>query len=730
VPFEFTNNTYRKRLKEDVLDSIDVEIGDINSASFKPHLKLKRWDGEVGFSVEFPSALSGASRTVDDANDTIAWKRGDYTLIWYPHRDLVKHPEGAFEFEIHLGKKPPTNKFVLNFESQGLEAFYQPPLDEEPLPPGGVFATETDVYDIDGNTIAHRPLEIVGSYAIYYKDPPHNVVGGKKYRTGKAFHIERPQLTDFNGDTSWATMNLDGQAKTLTITADATWLANAVYPVIVDPTFGYTSVGASNLRPSNNMAYLLKATSSEDGTVTKLTTYLSKASANGVIRTGIYGWNGTTATHITHSSTVLTITSTTPTWYDYPQTTSVTAGTAILLCVVGTESANIYYDTGFASGSRYAQTNVYNWPATITNFDVGTSKFSMYATYDAASSGTDATVTAVTATSSAEGIAPTVSGTQNPTVTAVVATASASMPVPTVTGGSVVDATVTAVVATATASGIAATITAGATVTGVVGSATAVGVAPTLSANATLIGVVGTSDANGIAPSISGGAIVVGVTGTASASSPAPILSAGATVTGVTGTSSASAPAPSLSAGVTITAVVGTATASAPVPLVSAGINAVVTAVVGTATAAGIAPSLSLGVTITGVAGPATTAGIAPVLSGSATVTATPGRSSASSPVPAVSGSVILIGAYAATFAGITGSSEGTVSNGIGATVRAVVGTATAAGIAPVVTATIVIIYGRIKSSLFAPQVLSSVNLSGKCVSNVYTPRIEGSEEI
>lgn len=619
--YRLTNNTYFKRVKDDIDDAIDVEIGDSTSTSFRPHLKLNRWDGEVGFSIEFPSALSGATRTVDDVNEIITWKRGDYTLKWYPHQDLVKHPDGAFEFEIILGKKPPTNKFTLNFESKGLEAFYQPPLNQEPMPEGGVLATETDIFDIDGNVIAHRPPEIVGSYAIYYKDPPKNVVGGKKYRTGKAFHIERPQLTDANGDVSWATMDLNGQAKTLTITADATWLANAVYPVIVDPTFGYSSVGATNSSVNANGIYFSKYTTAEAGTLSKITAHIKHDMGTGQRwQTALYSISGTTATWICNSATGYS--TTTFAWVDFPQTGDFGIGDYLLAENASSETTPtrmMAYDS-IASSAAFKSQTFGTWAASYTSVSFGVSRrYSIYATY--ATGGT------------------------NGSVTSVVSTSPASMPIPVVTGEiGAVDVSLTSVSTNADASAIISVISGTASVTGVVGSTSAISIIPTITANANITEVLSNSSALMPSPVITGTTVInVGVTSvvsTANSSGIIPTLTASANVTDIVTNSSAIMPISTLSGTSNVSVIVGTSVTNGIVSVISG--NASIIGIVTNANASTVVPVASgiINSNIISVSAVANAIGLSPAISGirNASITSIVAVSNASNISPTVSG--------------------------------------------------------------------------------------------
>ena len=75
-----------------------------------------------------------------------------------------------------------------------------------------------------------------GSYAVYKKV---TLLGEG---TGKLCHIHRPEIIDARGRRCWGDLAVVGNC--LCITIPETWLSEAAYPVIVDPTIGTTTVGS------------------------------------------------------------------------------------------------------------------------------------------------------------------------------------------------------------------------------------------------------------------------------------------------------------------------------------------------------------------------------------------------------------------------------------------------------------------------------------------------------
>jgi hypothetical protein len=75
-----------------------------------------------------------------------------------------------------------------------------------------------------------------GSYAVYKKE---TLLGES---TGKLCHIHRPLIIDAMGRRCWGTLSI--VENYLCITIPEQWLAEAKYPVVVDPTIGTTTVGS------------------------------------------------------------------------------------------------------------------------------------------------------------------------------------------------------------------------------------------------------------------------------------------------------------------------------------------------------------------------------------------------------------------------------------------------------------------------------------------------------
>ena len=252
--FTLSANTLSKTVKDNPADRIEVEIGDSKQPDFKPQFKIKRWDNEVNFSMR---AIEEAGATMVEKDGKVKYKGKDIEVHQYEKTEAGE--DGGFEFEWVLNKKPKSNVLRTTIQHKGLDFFYQPALTAEEIEQG-----------------ASRDENVVGSYAVYRSTKPNNIVGGMEYQIGKAFHIYRPHAVDADGVKVWC--ELDIKEGELTVTVPEDFLNKASYPVVVDPTFGYTSVGGSTtdtgVATVGNGQIGSHFNLSEAGDVSKLTAYV------------------------------------------------------------------------------------------------------------------------------------------------------------------------------------------------------------------------------------------------------------------------------------------------------------------------------------------------------------------------------------------------------------------------------------------------------------------------
>jgi hypothetical protein len=384
----FVDNTFLDSPKVDKRDRIEVEIGDSKQPDFKPQFKIMRWDNEVNFSIR---AEEEAGATVIEEDGRIKYKAQDYEVHQY---EKPVDEDGGFEFEWLLKKKPKTNILTTTLQTKGLDFLFQPGLtalwrvgdNHEGRTVATV--TDTEVVDTDGNRIAGKPKgeAAVNSYAVYHKSRGGlNNADGKEYKAGKAFHIYRPKAVDANSKEIWC--DIDITEEELKVTIDQAWLDGAKYPVTVDPTFGFTSIGADFTNSSFIRMSLF--TLSEAANITSMSYYIDEGSSNQDTSSGIYDDDATgseAGTLIANSGA--TAGTTGPDWRT---STLVHNGLAAANWWLGhwqQSARDVYHDnSGGPGGSVGGSFNT--WPDPAGTLDTNNDyKYSVYATYTAAGGAT------------------------------------------------------------------------------------------------------------------------------------------------------------------------------------------------------------------------------------------------------------------------------------------------------------------------------------------------------
>lgn len=197
------------------------------------------WKDQPGIKVNYDMGEPTLSEELKDKRDA--------QVI----TEKVDFGDGGFKIDILLKEKPTTNTFCYTIQgAENYDFFYQPPLSqtENVNLPWMDYCTDTQCFDKSGDLRANQDENIVGSYAVYHKTLANHKVGQQNYATGKVLHIPRPQVWEVNNKEAtkqWADLSYDnGQ---LCVTASQKFLDQATYPVRIDPTFGYTTLGAGNI---------------------------------------------------------------------------------------------------------------------------------------------------------------------------------------------------------------------------------------------------------------------------------------------------------------------------------------------------------------------------------------------------------------------------------------------------------------------------------------------------
>lgn len=211
-----------------------VSVGDRLQihGKFIPELYSSKWDNEVYLSFILRN-VNITNEVETFSNNTVSIKAQGITHRFYELNTT------EYEYELILDEAPSANRLVFTLDfPNGLDFFYQDVLTSDEISKG-----------------YNRPERVIGSYAVYWNKK------NKKYKTGKFCHIYRPELIDAVGTRRWANIDING--KTATITGDFSGL---VFPVIVDPTIGYSTAGASSYN-SNRLFAGYGTTDSSGGNV-------------------------------------------------------------------------------------------------------------------------------------------------------------------------------------------------------------------------------------------------------------------------------------------------------------------------------------------------------------------------------------------------------------------------------------------------------------------------------
>ena len=264
---------------------------------------------------------------------------------------------GRFKWDIEFKERPSKNSWTWELKhADGIEFYYQGELTDEEIKDG-----------------CERPHEVVGSYAVYCNK------ANNKYKTGKLCHIYRPFCYDINAESIYADLKIaDGQ---LTITIDETWLDNATFPVTLDPTFGYETIGGSTANWVNSKAVKAYTLPSGGGSIESISLYCYKLYGDVTSYFGLYADNsGYPGSRLAYNATGITISSTTA-WRTCPVSYSdIVASAQYFLAFTG--NIFFYYDScdSGAVGELFTSYNA-SLSDPFGSFDGKSQRASIYATY-------------------------------------------------------------------------------------------------------------------------------------------------------------------------------------------------------------------------------------------------------------------------------------------------------------------------------------------------------------
>lgn len=375
-------------------DGVEIEVGDPAGAELTPDLKISRWNGEVSLKLK-PNIVNVAQKDKDFnfEGEKIKYTTPEAEYHFYDKSDVS--PEGGYEFEVVYNQRPASNIVEIPIETQNLDFLYQSPLNEETWGENIVSCTETQCFYADGQVAISRPENVVGSYAVYHKTKSNYIVGQTNYKTGKAFHIYRPKIIDAGNNWVWGQLNIDVINNKLTVTVPQNFLDSAAYPVIVDPTFGYTTIGTTgtgnpNYHGSNTtVALKLEQTSpaAANNTLNSISIYWNPpySGSGGNESYGFYSDSSGEPSSRLAQDTAVAVVVATPDWYTNPSDLNYTlaASTQYWVAIGDTQQYGVttYFDDGGAGTDRYGGAATLPDPWSGASSDYSSKKISAYVTY-------------------------------------------------------------------------------------------------------------------------------------------------------------------------------------------------------------------------------------------------------------------------------------------------------------------------------------------------------------
>lgn len=349
------------------------DAGEVKTELAKDHpaITLSKWNGEAGLTVSYDKVHAPGARAF--LTDRMEWKGGKEEVHAYPIQAKAGMEDGGFEIEVVLNDKPDTNVFQFKIEgAEDLDFFYQPELKPEEIAQGAL-----------------RPENVVGSYAVYYRDHANHMEGQTNYATGKAYHIYRPKAVDANGAEIWAELHYSSGL--LFVTVPFEFLQKAAYPIRVDPTFGYTTQGASNSSGFNGMASSKATYTGADGTGDSMSFYGATGSGSANAQMAVYKNDNTLVTNATTNSVSY---NTLPQWRTANFTSTPTFSSLDTYFLYINQSnafgMTLYYDSTSGTTGYWNVSQAFGtWPSSITPASTGAIqwRFSIYVTYTASGGG-------------------------------------------------------------------------------------------------------------------------------------------------------------------------------------------------------------------------------------------------------------------------------------------------------------------------------------------------------
>ncbi|PKK83430.1 MAG: hypothetical protein CVT49_08400 [candidate division Zixibacteria bacterium HGW-Zixibacteria-1] len=366
--------------------SLTFVVGDSLAENFQPTLGINAWGKECCFIVDliptgFGSVAVASMKTINNNPQIDCIADSDLAISLYLLDD------GSLEWEMRFDTVPKSNVLKFEIDSKNLTFYYQDS------------AFFDDYFSVTGPDWAQ------GSYAVYHSNRRHNrrYINGcdtlyESYATGKAFHIKRPLIYDSRGDSARCWMNIDTLAGLMTIDIPESFLENAAYPIVVDPTFGKTSVGAWGLTIVNyrhNVLWNVGQAETGEGEITGGYVYCDvNGDIEGVLQIKVHSYTkGTDLGSSTYhaSSATVDITDTSAHWEECPMAGHLNPGITYIASFQGYNSTNnklrVHADATGWGDVKYFDLTGWNVPDSLSGYFSKNDGFSTYIEYTVESGG-------------------------------------------------------------------------------------------------------------------------------------------------------------------------------------------------------------------------------------------------------------------------------------------------------------------------------------------------------
>lgn len=184
----------------------DIEFGDVKQEKFYPQAKALFWNNECNFSCR-----------LDVDPDSGEYRTEDGNVIWESKSYKCSMHDGTMRVTVKTPLE--SDRVPFSIQSKGLAFYIQDP--------DVIYAEFPD---------ANIPENVKYGYAVYHESKSGNRAtrsGVVEYKTGQAFILYRPQVTDSKGLKAWCMYDLDLKNGRMDIVIPQDFLVNCVYPIEV-----------------------------------------------------------------------------------------------------------------------------------------------------------------------------------------------------------------------------------------------------------------------------------------------------------------------------------------------------------------------------------------------------------------------------------------------------------------------------------------------------------------